>query len=110
MKILALLVSLLAVGSIKSSTAYSIASINALSELATTTNATTVDMINLKGCDYTSTTEAITESAKISDGSACPSADSSISNWLMDLTGSITSVTQQLVSQSGMPGSPGSRD
>lgn len=51
--------------------AYDTASTNALAELASTTNTTTIKIMNLNGCGYTSTTQAIEEQSTISDGSAC---------------------------------------
>jgi hypothetical protein len=98
MKFFAQLLCLLAVGLLDTVIAYDIASANALAELATTTNTTTIDIMNLHGCGYTSTTQAIEEQSTISNGSACPAADTNILGLLTELSEGISAVTQKLVS------------
>jgi ABC-type branched-subunit amino acid transport system ATPase component len=78
--------------------AYDTASAIALAQLATATNTTTIDIMNLNGCGYTSTTQAIEEQSTISDGSACPTSDTTILGFLTKLSQGISAVTQELAS------------
>lgn len=64
---------------------YSNAASTSLDELATEINAITTYVNTLKGCGYQTTTQAISERATVSEGSACPSADSSIASRLSSL-------------------------
>jgi len=104
MKLLIQFLCLLVAGVFSPATAYDTASTNALEELATVTNSTTIEIIDLNGCDYTSTTEAIEQQVPISDGSACPSADMSILGFFTSLSQQISSVTQELVTFTSVNG------
>ena len=100
MKLLIQFLCLVVVGMFGHATAYDTASTNALAALAITANDITNEMFNLHGCGFTSTTEAIEDDDPIIDGSACPSADTTIAGLFMNLNQQINSVTEMLVTLS----------
>jgi len=71
--------------------AYDTNSVNSLLQLGSNINRTTTFIDHLEGCGYTSTTEAINSGATVTAGSACSSADETIST---NLTGINTNLEQ----------------
>lgn len=66
--------------------AYDHAALSSLEELASQTNSTNTAINSLNDCDFSTTTQAISNKTKLVEGSACPSADITIANLITSLT------------------------
>lgn len=76
--------------------AYSSSASASLTQLAAQINQTTASINHLEGCGYTSTTEAISNGATVTGGSACPSADAAIARNLTDINSALQASTASL--------------